>query len=134
VTFSGPGTFIGQDGTGTPIINDGLYGLNIDPTKVHANSQTMASAPAEQKFWAMYGAVHDNTLSSNIGDGSSEVFIDATDFNEFRGWLNNPGIDSTTAAYASTYFPYDYDLDGFVDAGTFNTFRHKLNTSQDWTF
>jgi hypothetical protein len=133
VTFTGPGTFLGQDGTGTPIIKDGLYGLNIDPTKVHANSQTMATAPAEQKFWAMYGAVHDNTISSTIGDGNSEVFIDATDFNEFRTWQDNPGIVSSVPAYA-TYVPYDYDLDGFVDSDTFSIFRSKLNSNQDWMF
>jgi hypothetical protein len=134
ITFTGPGTFLGQDGTGTPIIKDGLYGLNIDPTKVHANSQTMASAPAEQEFWALYGAVHDNTVSGTIGDGNSEVFIDASDFNEFRYWLSHPAIDSTEPSYASTYFAYDEDLDGFVDAGTSNAFRHKLNISQDWVF
>jgi hypothetical protein len=134
VTFSGPGTSLGQDGAGTPIIKDGLYGLTIDPTKVHANSQTMASAPAEQKFWAMYGAVHDNTISDNIGDGNSDVFVDAADFNEFRYWLNHPAIDSTDPAYAATYFAYDYDLDGFCDADTFNTFRAAINSSREWTF
>jgi hypothetical protein len=133
VTFSGPGTFALTYGGSGNIIDDGLYILHVDATKVHANSQTMA-ADSDTGFWALYGAVHDNVLSSNIGDGNSEVFIDATDFNEFRYWLNHPSIDSTDPAYGSTYFAYDYDLDGFVDADTFNLFRQKLNTNQDWTF
>jgi hypothetical protein len=73
----------------------------------------------------------------NISQGTPEPTgshrIDAT-VNEFRFWLNHPAIDSTDSAYGATYFAYDYDLDGFVDADTFNLFRHKLNTSQDWTF
>jgi hypothetical protein len=131
VTFSGPGTTsLAYGGTGN-IIKDGLYILHTDGSKIHANSQM--ATDNNSGFWAMYGAVHDNTLSNNIGDGNSEVFIDANDFNEFRTWLNNPSIDSNDPAYA-TYVPYDYDLDGFVDADTFNTFRLAVNTSRDWTF
>jgi hypothetical protein len=132
VTFSGPGTTaLAYGGVGTAI-KDGLYKLFTHGSKVHANSQT---APNNLTgFWAMYGAVHDNTVSNNIGDGNSDVFVDATDFNEFRYWLNNPGIDSTTAAYGATYFAYDYDLDGFCDADTFNTFRAAINSSREWIF
>jgi hypothetical protein len=46
--------------------------------------------------------------------------------------LNN-GDDSSMPEYGA-YVGYDYDLDGFVDADTFNTFRLGLNTSWDWTF
>jgi hypothetical protein len=131
VTFSGAGTIPLSFGGVGAVIKDGLYILHTDATKVHANSQTMA-ANNDTGFWAMYGSVYDDVVSSNIGDGNSEVFLDANDFNEFRTWLNNPGIDSTSPSYAATYFKYDYDLDGFIDADTFNTFRANLNN--DWTF
>jgi hypothetical protein len=132
VTFSGPGTVsLAYGGVGA-VIRDGLYILHTDGSKVHAYSQT--AADNDTGFWAMYGAVHDNTISSTIGDGQSQVFIDCCDFNDFRYWLNNPAIDSTDPAYGATYFAYDYDLDGFVDADTFNRFRQKLNTMQEWVF
>jgi hypothetical protein len=132
VTFSGPGTTsLAYGGTGS-VIMDGLYKLFTNGSHVHANGLTAANNLTG--FWSMYGAVHDNTVSNNVGDGNSDVFVDATDFNEFRYWLNNPGIDSTTAAYGATYFAYDYDLDDFADADTFNTFRAELNSNREWIF
>jgi hypothetical protein len=132
VTFSGPGTIPLVYGGVGAVIRDGLYILHTDGSKVHAYSQT--ASDNDTGFWAMYGAVHDNTVSSTIGDGQSNVFIDCCDFNDFRYWLNHPAIDSTDPAYASIYFAYDYDLDGFCDADTFNRFRQKLNTMQEWVF
>jgi hypothetical protein len=130
VTFSGPGTFaLAYGGTGN-VLDNGFYQVSIDASKVHANGTSMTSA-THAPFWALYGAVNDNVLSSTLGDGNSEVFLDANDFNEFRYWLNNPGIDSTDPAYVD-FVAYDYDLDGFVDADTFNAFRNNLTT--DWTF
>jgi hypothetical protein len=132
ITFSGPGTISLVYGGVGAVIRDGLYILHTDGSKVHAYSQT--AADNDTGFWAMFGAVHDNTISSNIGDGQSHVFIDCCDFNDFRYWLNHPAIDSTDPAYGATYFAYDYDLDGFCDADTFNRFRQKLNTMQEWVF
>jgi hypothetical protein len=134
VTFSGAGTSsLAYGGVGN-VIKDGLYILNINASHVAASSGGLPmSANVNSVFWAMYGAVHDNAVSTNPGDGNSDVFIDANDFNEFRYWLNHPNIDSTVPAYG-TYVPYDYDLDGFCDADTFNTFRAALNTNREWTF
>ena len=81
-------------------------------------------------FWAMYGAVHDNTLSSTIGDGNSEVFLDSNDFNEFVAAFNS-GADSSLPNYDVAM---DYDLDGFYDADTFNTFVSDFNAGNDWVF
>jgi hypothetical protein len=125
-------------GTGTTVL-DGFYSLHTLASAVHANGQSMA-ADGDNKFWCLYGSVHDNVISGNLGDGNSDVFIDANDFNEYRYWLNHPSIDSTDPSYAASvsghgpFFPYDLHLQGFNDATTFNAFRSKLNTLQEWTF
>jgi hypothetical protein len=133
VTFAGPGTInISYGGIGT-VIRDGVYILHINASSVAAiGNGVPISADVNSGFWALFGSVYDNTLSANIGDGNSEVFVDANDFNLFRLMLDS-GADSSNT-YGPPYYSVamDYDLSGFYDTVDFNAFVNYQST--DWIF
>jgi hypothetical protein len=131
VTFSGPGTTaLGLGGVGH-VIKDGLYQLHINAAAVTAMVGGLPmAANSDTGFWAMYGAVHDNSVSSTIGDGTSEVFLDGNDFIEFKNAFNSLA-DSSGPPYDVAM---DYDLDGFYDGDTFTAFRTSFNALKDWSF
>jgi hypothetical protein len=131
VTFSGPGATAIPGGTGS-VIKDGVYILNVVGAKVHANSQTAASASTG--FWALYGSAFagDNTVSPTIGDGNSEVVVDSPDFNLFKTTFGSES-DLPGGPGQPTYnVAMDSNLDGVLDATDFLNF--KTNFGADWTF
>jgi hypothetical protein len=131
VTFSGPGTNPISGGTGNTI-KDGLYILNTIGSHVHANGQT--AADVNTGFWALYGSAYtpDNTLSSSIGDGGSEVVVDAPDFLLFKNTFGSESDLPGGPAQPTYDVSMDANLDGVVDASDFAKF--KDNFGADWTF
>jgi fibronectin-binding autotransporter adhesin len=132
VTFSGTGTTPIPGGLGNAI-KDGLYILNTIGSKVHANGQT-ALADNHAGFFALYGSVaaSDNIVSSTIGDGGSEVVVDAPDFSLFK---NTFAAESDLPSGPSQPFydvALDSNLDGVIDATDFAKF--KANFGADWVF
>src|SRR5437764_1487528 len=100
---------------------------------MHPRSPAWSSTAARRSTptaWAIFGAVHDNNLSGNIGDGNSEVFLDGNDFIEFKDAFNSLA-DSSMPNYDVAM---DYDLDGFYDGDTFNAFKTSFNSLKDWVF
>jgi subtilase family serine protease len=125
------------NGNGAYLIDDGLYTLHIDHTKVQANAQTMA-ADNNTGFWALYGDItyhHISGVDLNIGtgyvgDGYSDASVGANDFTLFKQHYN---ADSSNE-YAPPYYflPTDADLNGSDDSGDYVHF--KTNYNADWQF
>jgi predicted outer membrane repeat protein len=126
------------NGSGFYVLKDGVYSLNIDHTKVTANSQNMVAdvgGPGASSFWALYGdtAFHDISgidHAGYIGDGYSDASVGNADFQAFKACYNS---DSTNS-YAPPYYNVEFDgnLDGSVAASDFVQF--KLNYNTDWQF
>jgi large repetitive protein len=136
VTFANsPGTH--PNGYGAYLIDDGVYTLHIDHTKVQANARTMA-ADNDTGFWALYGDVtyHQtsgvdlNVGTGYVGDGYSDASVGCCDFVVFKQYYNTDS--SNDYAPPDYYLPLDYDLDGSVAASDFVHF--KLNYNADWQF
>jgi Bacterial Ig-like domain (group 3) len=125
------------NGLGAYLIDDGVYTLHIDHTKVTGNAQTMA-ADNNTGFWALYGdvtyhhisGVDFNVGTGYVGDGYSDASVGSNDFAIFKQHYN---ADSSNA-YAPPYYylPLDYDLDGSDAASDFTHF--KINYNADWQF
>jgi Bacterial Ig-like domain (group 3) len=131
VTFSGPGTNPIPGGLGN-VIKDGVYYLNVIGSKVHANAQTAASQSTG--FWALYGSAYapDNTLSGTIGDGGSEVVVDAPDYSLFKAAFGSESDLPGGADQPYYNVSMDANLDGIVDATDFSKFKN--NFGADWMF
>jgi Bacterial Ig-like domain (group 3)/Kelch motif/Beta-propeller repeat len=125
------------NGYGAYLIDDGVYTLHIDHTKVTAVSQTMA-ADSDTGFWALYGdttyhqisGVDLNVGTGYVGDGYSDASVGNADFAGFKSCYN---------ADASNYYAppnynvkFDYNLDGSDAASDFTQF--KINYNTDWQF
>jgi hypothetical protein len=81
-------------------------------------------------FWTLYGSVYDNVLSTTLGDGNSEIFLDLNDYEFFGDTYNSESdIPAGPPAYEMTM---DFNLDGFVDLTDFTAFNN--NYSADWAF
>ena len=146
ITFSGAGTtpigeIPGFAGVGN-ILKDGVYNFNMDGSKVHANAQTAANATST--FWKMYGAnslfqsngsngqngTNGGTLSPNLGDGTSELFLDPFDVVERNLHFL---ADSSNLNAPPFYDPaMDFDLSGFYDG--FDVAKFNGNYLNDWAF
>jgi IPT/TIG domain len=136
VTFANsPGTH--PNGDGAYLIDDGVYTLHIDHTKVQANAQTMA-ADNDTGFWALYGDVTNHQISGvdlnvgtgYVGDGYSDASVGCCDFAVFKQYYNTDS--SNDYAPPDYYLPLDYDLDGSEAASDFAHFKVNFNT--DWQF
>ena len=146
ITFSGAGTtpigeIPGFAGVGN-ILKDGVYNFNMDGSKVHANAQTAPNA--NSTFWKMFGAnslfqsngtngtngTNGGTLSPNLGDGTSELFLDPFDVVERNSHFL---ADSSNLFTPPFYDPaMDFDLSGFYDGFDVSAFNN--NYLNDWTF
>jgi Bacterial Ig-like domain (group 3)/Beta-propeller repeat len=125
------------NGYGAYLIDDGVYTLHIDHTKVTADSQTMA-ADSDTGFWALYGdttyhhisGVDLNVGTGYIGDGYSDASVGTNDFAGFKSCYN---ADATNYYAPPNYnVEYDYNLDGSDGASDFIQF--KANYNADWQF
>jgi IPT/TIG domain len=125
------------NGYGAYLIDDGVYTLHIDHTKVTANAQTMA-ADNDTGFWALYGDVtyhHISGVDLNVGtgyvgDGYSDASVGCCDFAVFKQYYNTDS--SNDYAPPNYYLPLDYDLDGSIATSDFVHFKVNFNT--DWVF
>jgi hypothetical protein len=136
ITFANsPGTH--PNGYGAYLIDDGVYTLHIDHTKVQANAQTMA-ADNDTGFWALYGDVTNHHISGvdlnfgsgYVGDGYSDASVGCCDFAMFKQYYNTDSSDNY--APPNYFLPLDYDLDGSVAVSDFVHFKVNFNT--DWQF
>jgi Bacterial Ig-like domain (group 3)/Putative Ig domain/Galactose oxidase, central domain/Fibronectin type III domain/Kelch motif len=136
VTFaSSPGTH--SNGYGAYIIDDGVYLLHIDHTKVQANAQTMA-ADNDTGFWALYGdttyhhisGVDFNVGSGYVGDGYSDASVGSADFLGFKACYNSDSSDYYAPPNYNVKF--DANLDGSVASSDFADFKANFNT--EWVF
>jgi Bacterial Ig-like domain (group 3) len=126
------------NGSGFYVLKDGVYSVNIDHTKVHANSQNMAAdvtGPGPNSFWALYGDTTFHDISGvdhpgYVGDTYSEASVGAADFAGFKGTYNS---DSTNEYAPPSYnIKFDANLDGSVANSDFVQF--KTNYNADWQF
>jgi Bacterial Ig-like domain (group 3) len=126
------------NGSGFYVLKDGVYSLNIDHTKVTANSQHMAAdvgGPGPSSFWALYGDTTFHDISGVdhpgfIGDGYSDASVGNADFQAFKSCDNS---DSTNYYAPPNYnVEFDANLDGSVANSDFVQF--KTNYNADWQF
>jgi IPT/TIG domain len=137
ITFSNSaGTTSNENGY--YVIKDGVYSVHIDHTKVHANSQNMATdvgGPGASAFWALYGDTTFHDISGvdhpgYIGDGYSDVSVGNGDFVGFKACYNS---DSSNYYAPPNYnVKFDANLDGSVANSDFVQF--KANYNADWQF
>ena len=65
-----------------------------------------------------------NTQSGTIGDGNSEVYVNAVDFGIFKAAY---GSESDIAS--PVYNPFmDFNLDGYITSNDFVAFKQTFNT------
>jgi large repetitive protein len=129
------------NGSGFYVLKDGVYSVNIDHTRVHANSQDMAAdvgGPGASAFYALYGdttfhqisGVDINIGTGYIGDTYSDASVGNTDFAAFKACYNS---DSTNYYAPPSYnIKFDANLDGSVANSDFVQFKTNYNT--DWQF
>jgi trimeric autotransporter adhesin len=126
------------NGSGFYVLKDGVYSLNIDHTKVSANSQNMAAdvgGPGASSFWALYGDTTFHDISGvdhpgYIGDTYSDASVGNADFQGFKACYNS---DSTNYYAPPSYnVKFDANLDGSVANSDFVQFKTNYNT--DWQF
>jgi Bacterial Ig-like domain (group 3)/IPT/TIG domain len=137
ITF-GNNAATAPNGSGFYVLKDGVYSVNIDHAKVHANSQTMAAdvgGPGASAFWALYGDTTFHDISGvdhpgYIGDGYSDASVGNADFQAFKACDNS---DSTNYYAPPNYdVRFDANLDGSVANSDFVQF--KANYNADWQF
>jgi hypothetical protein len=136
VTFANsPGTH--PNGYGAYVIDDGVYTLHIDHTKVQLNGLNLA-ADNDTGFWALYGdttfhsisGVDFNVGTGYVGDGYSDASVGNADFQAFKACYNS---DSTNDYAPPNYnVKFDANLDGSVSNSDFVHFKTNYNT--DWQF
>jgi Bacterial Ig-like domain (group 3)/IPT/TIG domain len=126
------------NGAGFYVLKDGVYSLNIDHTKVSANSQIMAAdvgGPGAASFWALYGDTTFHDISGvdhpgYIGDTYSDASVGNADFQAFKACSDS---DSTNYYAPPNYnVKFDANLDGSVANSDFVQFKTNYNT--DWQF
>jgi fibronectin-binding autotransporter adhesin len=126
------------NGSGFYVLKDGVYSLNIDHTKVTANSQNMAAdvgGPGASSFWVLYGDTTFHDISGvdhpgYIGDGYSDASVGNADFQAFKACYNS---DSTNYYAPPNYnVKFDANLDGSIANSDFVQFKTNYNT--DWQF
>jgi hypothetical protein len=137
ITFGNNGATT-SNGSGFYVLKDGVYSLNIDHTKVSANSQNMAAdvgGPGPSSFWALYGDTTFHDISGvdhpgYIGDGYSDASVGNADFQAFKAYYNS---DSTNYYAPPNYnVKFDANLDGSIANSDFVQFKTNYNT--DWQF
>jgi fibronectin-binding autotransporter adhesin len=126
------------NGVGFYVLKDGVYSVNIDHTKVTANSQHMAAdvgGPGASSFWVLYGDTTFHDISGvdhpgYIGDTYSDASVGNADFQLFKACSNS---DSTNYYAPPNYdVRFDANLDGSVANSDFAQFKTNYNT--DWQF
>jgi Fungalysin metallopeptidase (M36)/Bacterial Ig-like domain (group 3)/Fungalysin/Thermolysin Propeptide Motif len=126
------------NGQGFYVLKDGVYSLNIDHTKVTANSLHMAAdvgGPGPSSFWALFGDTTFHDISGvdhagYVGDGYSDASVGNADFQAFKACDNS---DSTNYYAPPNYdVKFDANLDGSVANSDFVQF--KTNYNADWQF
>jgi fibronectin-binding autotransporter adhesin len=137
ITFGNNGATT-SNGSGFYVLKDGVYSLNIDHTKVTANSQHLAAdvgGPGASSFWALYGDTTFHDISGvdhpgYIGDGYSDASVGNADFQAFKAYYN---ADSTNYYAPPNYnVKFDANLDGSIANSDFLQFKTNYNT--DWQF
>jgi len=109
VPLNGTGPFIETNPDSTPAgsIVDGIYKLNIDPTKVTAGGVAMA-APASFTFYRLFGDVNGDTT------------VNPLDYAQFRNSFSKNVGD---AAYNPVF---DFNNDGAVNPLDYARFRSRF--------
>jgi hypothetical protein len=111
-TFIADSAFVQQasGGTSTGSLVDGIYKVDVDPTKVTAGDVAMTTG----------GSL---TFHRLFGDFNGTKGVNAADYNAFRGAF---GKGSADPAYNAAF---DFDGNGSINAADYNQFRSRFGKS-----
>ena len=108
-TFAAASAFVQKSGGGasTGSLIDGIYQLNIDPTKVTVSGVAMAAAPAPFTFHRLFGDIDGNNSVSTL------------DFGLFRNAFGN------ATGQAGFNPAFDFDGNGSANTLDYGQFRNR---------